>query len=345
MSADAALPRTRTAIEEGIRQGLHLGAQIYLSHNGATVADSAFGEVRPGEPLTPDHLMLWLSSTKPVGAVALARLWERGRLELDDPIVRFIPEFGANGKDRITLRHILTHTAGIRMLDVGWPAVHGVDLTPVPVEAAEQPDRLLHGELLGELRLLELDAEPLAERALVAVPPLPEHFDHALVGRRESLADLDRRRRPRAIRAEQPEALPRGHREIEAVHGDDVAEALPQTGDAQRRLSRGHAHAEHPRAGTERDIRESYEVVSRGVSAAESRGVSARIGSPSNQSRPSTKHSRTPSSPAASRSRKSLSCSSMATSAGSPCTCRRARSAAACVIILFTGVFVWAGLR
>ncbi|HEX2643860.1 MAG TPA: serine hydrolase domain-containing protein, partial [Thermoanaerobaculia bacterium] len=80
-------------------------------------------EVRPGEPLTPDHLMLWLSSTKPVGAVALARLWERGRLELDDPVVRFIPEFGANGKERITLRHILTHTAGIRMLDVGWPAL------------------------------------------------------------------------------------------------------------------------------------------------------------------------------------------------------------------------------
>lgn len=118
-----ALPRTRAAIEEGIRQGLHLGAQLYVSRDGETVADTALGEVRPGEPLTPDHLMLWLSSTKPVGAVALARLWERGRLELDDPVVRFIPEFGANGKARITLRHILTHTAGIRMLDVGWPAL------------------------------------------------------------------------------------------------------------------------------------------------------------------------------------------------------------------------------
>ncbi|HEX2642784.1 MAG TPA: serine hydrolase domain-containing protein, partial [Thermoanaerobaculia bacterium] len=84
------LPRTRAAIEEGIRQGLHLGAQLYVSRNGGTVASTALGEVRPGEPLTPDHLMLWLSSTKPVGAVALARLWERGRLELDDPVVRFI---------------------------------------------------------------------------------------------------------------------------------------------------------------------------------------------------------------------------------------------------------------
>lgn len=115
------LPKTRQAIEEGIRQGLHLGAQLYVSRHGEPVAGGALGEDRPGRPLTADHLMLWLSSTKPVAAVALAQLWERGRLEWDDPVVRFLPEFGANGKDRITLRHLLTHTGGIRMLDVGWP--------------------------------------------------------------------------------------------------------------------------------------------------------------------------------------------------------------------------------
>ncbi|HEX4966411.1 MAG TPA: serine hydrolase domain-containing protein [Thermoanaerobaculia bacterium] len=115
------LPRTRQAIEEGIRWRLHLGAQVYVSLRGEAVADGALGENRPGEPLTGDHLMLWLSSTKPAGAVALAQLWERGLLELDDPVARHIPEFGAHGKERITLRHLLTHTAGIRMLDVGWP--------------------------------------------------------------------------------------------------------------------------------------------------------------------------------------------------------------------------------
>jgi CubicO group peptidase (beta-lactamase class C family) len=115
------LPKTREALEQGIREGLHLGAQIYVSLRGEAVADSAVGEDRPGEPLTPDHLMLWLSSTKPVAAVALAELWERGRLELDDPVALHLPEFVANGKEKITLRHLLTHTAGIRMLDVGWP--------------------------------------------------------------------------------------------------------------------------------------------------------------------------------------------------------------------------------
>ena len=65
--------------------------------------------------------MLWLSSTKPTTAVALAQLWEQGLLDLDDPVARHIPEFAAQGKEGITLRHLLTHTAGLRMLDVGWP--------------------------------------------------------------------------------------------------------------------------------------------------------------------------------------------------------------------------------
>src|SRR6185369_16555128 len=83
---------------------------------------------------------------------------------------------------------------------------HLVHAPAARIEAAEQPHGLLHRELVGELRLLELDAEPLAQRVLVVGPASPEHFHHALVRRRQPLADLDRRRLARAIRSEETEA-------------------------------------------------------------------------------------------------------------------------------------------
>jgi CubicO group peptidase (beta-lactamase class C family) len=129
----ARLPRCRDAIAAGVAAGLHLGAQLYVGRHGEVIADGALGDIRPGEPLRPGHLFLWQSSSKPVAAVAIAQLWERGLLEIDDPVALHIPEFSVHGKggkggrgDRggegaITLRHLLTHTAGIRLLKTGWP--------------------------------------------------------------------------------------------------------------------------------------------------------------------------------------------------------------------------------
>ncbi|MGA2583076.1 MAG: serine hydrolase domain-containing protein [Tepidisphaeraceae bacterium] len=111
------LRRTREVIETRQTAGLHTGAQLYISRDGRAVADLAFGEARPGVPMRSDTIMLWLSSGKPLTAVALAKLWEAGRLDLDDPVAKFIPEFAAAGKEAITIRHLLTHTAGIRWAD------------------------------------------------------------------------------------------------------------------------------------------------------------------------------------------------------------------------------------
>lgn len=118
----ARLSRTAAELETQIAAGLELGGQLFLALRGEVVADAGFGEARPGEPMRRDHLMLWMSSTKPVAAVAICQLWERGRLELDDPVARHIPEFAQGGKERVTVRHLLTHTGGVRMLDTGWPA-------------------------------------------------------------------------------------------------------------------------------------------------------------------------------------------------------------------------------
>ena len=143
--SDQHLPCSRTVIERGIAEGLHLGAQLYISLRGAVVADLTFGEARLGVPMRHDTVLLWLSSGKPLTAVAVAQLWEAGRLSLDDPITKFIPEFGQGGKQDLTVRHLLTHTAGFRTAekcDLGgtWPEITSC-VCGAPLEPHWSPGR------------------------------------------------------------------------------------------------------------------------------------------------------------------------------------------------------------
>lgn len=108
------LPRTQSVLQAGIDEGLHPGAQIYVSLNGHVVVDDALGSARPNVAMTRDTLTLWMSAGKPVTAVAAMQLVDRGLISLDTKIADVIPEFGQHGKEAITLRHILTHTAGFR---------------------------------------------------------------------------------------------------------------------------------------------------------------------------------------------------------------------------------------
>lgn len=142
------LAATVAAIEEGRRQGLHPGAQLYVSLAGEPVAELALGEARPGEALTREHRMLWLSATKPVAAVAVAQLWERGALALDDPVRLYLPEFAAGGKEAITVRHLLTHTGGFRAAETGWPEASW-DAMIARICAVRREPRWVPGEKAG----------------------------------------------------------------------------------------------------------------------------------------------------------------------------------------------------
>ena len=140
------LPRTATVLAEWTATGHQIGAQVYVSQAGRSVADFAVGEARPvigGAPAVPmarDTLMLWLSASKPFAAVALGQLVERGLLGFDDPVARFIPEFAARGKERITLAHVLTHTAGLRFIETGWPQTPWDQIIATLCDAAVEPN-------------------------------------------------------------------------------------------------------------------------------------------------------------------------------------------------------------
>ncbi len=110
------LQRVVDLLEEGRAKGLHLGAQLEVRLRGHDPISIAIGEARPGVTMTAETLLPWFSCTKAVTAVAVAQLWERGRLGLDDPVAAHVPEFGANAKASITIRQVLTHTGGFRTL-------------------------------------------------------------------------------------------------------------------------------------------------------------------------------------------------------------------------------------
>ena len=70
-----------------------------------------FGPDAP--PATSDSVFLIASITKPMTCCGVATLIERGLIDLDDPVAQYVPEFAANGKEGVLIRHCFTHTSGL----------------------------------------------------------------------------------------------------------------------------------------------------------------------------------------------------------------------------------------
>jgi len=120
-SPEDALPSAVRLIDDGMQVGLHIGAQVYVALGREIVADFGRGEAKTGVPMTADTVNLWMSSGKPVAAIAIMQLVDRGLLALTDPVAKHLPEFAAADKQHVTVWHLLTHTAGFRNVDIGWP--------------------------------------------------------------------------------------------------------------------------------------------------------------------------------------------------------------------------------
>lgn len=125
--------RLDAIVEEAIARDEIPGAVLLVGHEGKVIHRQAYGAraVLPQrEAMTVDTIFDLASLTKPLAtASSVMALLERGMLRLDDPVARYIPEFGANGKEQVTLRHLLTHTGGLRpvpRLPEGWKGSEAV---------------------------------------------------------------------------------------------------------------------------------------------------------------------------------------------------------------------------
>ncbi len=103
--------------------GLYPALALCVRRRGQVILDRSLGHVRGNAPFdppdahrvvaTPATLFNLFSASKMVTAMLVHLCDQRGLLHLDDPVARFLPAFGQHGKDRMTLRHVLTHRAGI----------------------------------------------------------------------------------------------------------------------------------------------------------------------------------------------------------------------------------------
>jgi uncharacterized protein YbbC (DUF1343 family)/CubicO group peptidase (beta-lactamase class C family) len=104
-------------IEQAIADGNIPGAVLVVGHNGAVVYRKAYGE-RSLEPrharMTLDTVFDLASLTKVIATTtAVMQLVEQGKVRLNDPAAKYLPEFAQNGKEDITVRQLLTHYSGL----------------------------------------------------------------------------------------------------------------------------------------------------------------------------------------------------------------------------------------
>ncbi len=106
-----------TIIQEAIDKGDMPGAVVLIGHNGKIVHRKAFGfrSLEPTrEAMTTDTIFDLASLTKCIATTtAVMQLFEEGRIKLNDPVAAYLPEFGQNGKEQITIRELLTHYSGL----------------------------------------------------------------------------------------------------------------------------------------------------------------------------------------------------------------------------------------
>ena len=116
---EAALARVRAAFAENFSLGEELGAEVCIWQDGVEVLRLVHGWRDPAKTVPWDEqtlVLVWSATKGPAAACALHALAARGR-RLDEPVTSVWPEFGAAGKSAVTLGQLLSHRAGLAVLE------------------------------------------------------------------------------------------------------------------------------------------------------------------------------------------------------------------------------------
>jgi CubicO group peptidase (beta-lactamase class C family) len=133
--ARATFDSLRTTLDRAVADGAFPGAYAAVGTADGLIAEYGAGQLDAADGRRPDGRTVWdlASLTKVIGTTsAVLQLVGAGRVGLDTPVVRYLPEWTATGADHITVRHLLTHSSGLP----AWRALYKESASPA--EAAQQ---------------------------------------------------------------------------------------------------------------------------------------------------------------------------------------------------------------
>ena len=135
----------RDLAQSWVAQGIHPALVVLAARKGVIVLHEAFGRLTPesnSPPLEPNTIFPLTSLTKPITATAAMILVEDGLLGLNRPVLEYIPEFIGEGKDKVMVHHLLTHTSGLRDIDVDAHAKKKKSSVKIPPPEKTQHPRV-----------------------------------------------------------------------------------------------------------------------------------------------------------------------------------------------------------
>ncbi len=144
-------------VNSGIRAGAYPGASVFVGRQGYAVLEEGFGHLswgRNSAPVEPDRTIYDLASLTKVIATttAIMVLYDQGKIGLDDPVQKYIPEFKGGLKARVTIRMLLEHRSGLPPGRNLWKTAHSTAEAREQVIATHlyyRPDALFEYSDLG----------------------------------------------------------------------------------------------------------------------------------------------------------------------------------------------------
>lgn len=113
----------RDAFEDNFRRRGEIGAAVCVYSNGRKVVDlwGGYKDKARTVPWRPDTIVIMNSLSKSMTALGVHMLIDRGTIDFDAPVATYWPEFAQAGKEKVLVRHVLSHTDGVIFCDAAPP--------------------------------------------------------------------------------------------------------------------------------------------------------------------------------------------------------------------------------